>query len=59
MCLPEQGVVTAPAHMSAMPVMCHHMRFELREATNEAGQIRFVIEKPSGWVKPSGRGPLK
>ena len=57
------GTLTAladdPMALVDVPVMCHHMRFELREATNEAGQIRFVIEKPSGWVKPSGRGPMK
>jgi hypothetical protein len=23
------------------------------------GIIRFAIEKPSGWVKPKDRGPIK
>jgi tRNA 2-thiouridine synthesizing protein A len=57
------GTLTAladdPMALVDVPVMCHHMRFELRETENEAGQIRFVIEKPPGWVKPSGRGPMK
>jgi tRNA 2-thiouridine synthesizing protein A len=48
-----------PMALVDVPVMCHHMRFELREAASEGGQIRFRIEKPPGWVKPKDRGPMK
>jgi hypothetical protein len=35
------------------------MRFELRDAKNEGGLIRFRIEKPPGWTKSKDRGPMK
>jgi len=48
-----------PMALVDVPVMCHHMRFELREALQNGATIRFAIEKPLGWVKPSGHGPMK
>lgn len=48
-----------PMALVDVPVMCHHLRFALREAVNEGGHIRFVIEKPPGWTKPKDRGPMK
>ncbi len=48
-----------PMALVDVPVMCHHMRFEIRETSQEADRIRFVIEKPAGWVRPKDRGPMK
>jgi tRNA 2-thiouridine synthesizing protein A len=57
------GTLTAladdPMALVDVPVMCHHMRFALREAQQADGVIRFAIEKPAGWVKPKDRGPMK
>ncbi len=61
--VPPGATLTAladdPMALLDVPVMCHHMRFALRAVENDAGLIRFAIEKPQGWVKPSTRGPMK
>ncbi len=62
--VPPGGTLAAladdPMALVDVPVMCHHMRFELREAKKEAGGvIRFVLEKPLGWIKPKSTGPSK
>lgn len=61
--VPPGGVLETladdPMALVDVPVMCHHMRFELREAADDGGLIRFRIEKPRGWAKPPGRGPMK
>lgn len=49
-----------PMALLDVPVMCHHMRFRIRQAEQDAaGRIQFLIEKPLGWVRPSERGPIK
>lgn len=61
--VPPGGTLTAladdPMALVDVPVMCHHMRFEMRDAKRVDGLIRFAIEKPPGWVKPKDRGPSK
>ncbi len=48
-----------PMALVDVPVMCHHMRFEVHEAACDGGLIRFRIAKPEGWTKPRERGPIK
>jgi tRNA 2-thiouridine synthesizing protein A len=61
--VPPGGTLVAladdPMALVDVPVMCHHMRFALRDATQADGRIHFVIEKPRGWTKPADRGPMK
>jgi tRNA 2-thiouridine synthesizing protein A len=61
--VPPGGTLTAladdPMALIDVPVMCHHLRFALREAKQADGLIRFAIEKPPGWTKPTERGPMK
>jgi tRNA 2-thiouridine synthesizing protein A len=61
--VPPGGTLTAladdPMALVDVPVMCHHMRFEMREAEQVDGIIHFAIEKPLGWTKPADRGPIK
>lgn len=61
--VPAGGALVAladdPMALVDVPVMCHHMRFDLREAANHGGLIRFRIEKPAGWTRPKERGPMR
>ncbi len=61
--VPAGGALTAladdPMALVDVPVMCHHMKFDLREAAKDGGLIRFRIEKPPGWTKPRDRGPMR
>ena len=53
-------VADDPMALVDVPVMCHHLRFELRQAEQDAeGRIHFRIEKPPGWTRPTARGPMK
>jgi tRNA 2-thiouridine synthesizing protein A len=55
-----EALANDPMALVDVPVMCHHMRFELRQADQDAaGRIHFRIDKPPGWVRPSERGPIK
>ena len=54
------AIADDPMALVDVPVMCHHLRFDLREAKQAAdGRIHFLIEKPRGWVKPANPGPMK
>jgi len=61
--VPPGGTLEAladdPMALVDVPVMCHHLRFELRAAKQAEGVIHFAIVKPPGWVKPKERGPMK
>jgi len=48
-----------PMALVDVPVMCHHARFELLEAAQAQGRIRFAIRKPAGYVAPDRPGPIK
>jgi tRNA 2-thiouridine synthesizing protein A len=54
-----EALADDPMALVDVPVMCHHMRFELRAAKQADGVIHFVVEKPPGWTKPKDRGPMK
>jgi tRNA 2-thiouridine synthesizing protein A len=61
--VPAGGTLVAladdPMALLDVPVMCHHMKFDLREALNDGALIRFRIEKPPDWTRPRDRGPMK
>lgn len=52
-------VADDPMAMVDVPVMCHHARFDLLEATQADGRIVFAIRKPTGYVPPPKPGPIK